>query len=342
MNILTSLIDFGQDRYTTEILTDNAEKVCELVSLGYSYQLADTGVVLRAPEDWIVDITDFSRIQSLSNDFKNIIAFYLTLMDYFEVYGSDNFVKNVLSTNVLYDNFSFKVSQATRIWGEVRIIGSDIRVNQVKFDVYNYLKRTKRFLLNRYYVDRNIGCRNFEMYKMPVKKIKHYDQYKNLFSYYETVHGIRLEMVSIVKTDLSILQNADYYLFAPKSCFEYMFNFIDENRHAFVSFLEVHAYNVSLSMIKCFEKDIKGKKVAIFDKVYSGKTIDILTEHVIDNGGIPIRIGVYPKNITSYNLLDYIIFLDKVIPAYSYPSFIDVLVQVISNKVAVMPAKCSR
>lgn len=332
MDILKNLIDNGQDRYTTEIKTDSAEEVCELLSLGFSYQLADIGVVLRAPEDWIVDITDFSRANSLSNDFKNVMAFYLTLMDCFEKYGSDNFIKNILSNNMAYENFTYKISQSTRIWGEIRIIGSDSRVKQVRCDVYNYLKSTNEFLSYYEYVEKNIECKIFEENIIPLKKIKHYDQYKNLFLYYETVHGIKHEMLSVVKTDLSILPDSDFYLFSPKSCFEYMFNIIDDKINESASFLEVHAYNVSLSMIKCYEKNMKGKRVAIFDKVYSGKTIDILTKHVIDNEGIPIRIGVYPKNITNYKFLDYLIFLDKMIPANSYSSFFDVIETVMSKK----------
>jgi hypothetical protein len=77
---------------------------------------------------------------------------------------------------------------------------------------------------------------------------------------------------------------------------------------------------------------MKDKRVAIFDKVYSGKTIDILTKHVVDNGGIPVRIGVYPKNITNYKILDYLIFLDKMIPANSYSSFFDIIEKVMPKK----------
>jgi len=333
MDIFSNLIEMGQDRYTTEIKTDNVEEVCKLLSLGFSYQLANTGVVLRAPEDWIVDITDFSRANSLSHDFKSVIAFYLTLMDCFEKYGSDKFVKKILSNNIFYDGFIFKITQSTRIWGEIRIIGSDSRVKQVRCDVYNYLKSTNEFISYFEYTEKNINCKNIVGNKIPLKKLIHYDRYKNLFSYYEIVHGIKYETVNIVKTDLSFLPKVDFYLFAPKSCFEYMFNIIDENIYSSVSFLEVHAYNVSLSMIKCLEKNIKGKKVAIFDKVYSGKTMDILTNYVIDKGGIPIRIGVYPKNITNYISLDYIVFLDKVIPAKIYSSFFDVIEQVMSKKV---------
>lgn len=325
MDIYKYLIDNGEDRYTTELKTDNAEEVCKLVSLGFSYQLADIGVILRAPEDWIVDITDFSRANDLSRDFKNVIAFYLTLMDRFDSCGADNFIRSILSNNKTYDNFTFKISQSTRIWGEIRVIGNDNRVKQVRNEVYNFLKNTNEFLSYRDYIEKNIECKKISENKIPLTAIKHYNKYKKLFLYYETVHGIKQEMVSIVKTDLSILPNSDYYLFSPKSCFDYMFNIINDDSQVAVSFLEVHAYNISLSMIKCYEENMKGKKVAIFDKVYSGKTIEILAKHVIDNGGVPIKIGVYPKNINNYKLLDYLIFLDKMIPANKYSSFFDII-----------------
>lgn len=331
MDILKNLIDNGQDRYTTEIKSDNAEEVCELLSLGFSYQLDDVGVILRAPEDWIVDITDFSRANSLSNDFKNVMSFYLTLMDCFEKYGCDDFIKNILSRNITYENFTYKISQATPIWGEIRIIGSDNRVKQVKYDIYNYIKNTNEFLSYYKYIEKNIECKNAEIKTISLKTINNYEKYKNLFLYYEQIHDMKYETVSIVKTDYSILPSSDVYLFAPKSCFDYMFNILDKNSHTSVSFLEVHAYNVALSMIKCCEKNMKGKRVAIFDKVYSGKTIDILTKYVIDNEGIPLRIGVYPKNITNYKFLDYIVFLDKLIPASNYSSFFDIIKHVMST-----------
>lgn len=328
MNIFPYLIDLGQDRYTTEIRTDSVERVNMLLALGYSYQLAETGVVLRAPEDWLIDITDVSKANSLSCDFKNVLAFYLTLIDFFAEMGGDNFVKKILSQKAEYAEFDFKISQSLKIWGEVRIIGSDNRVKKVRQDVFDYVIRSDVFLKNYKYIEHNINCRSFREDKLSINTTGYYEKYKSLFTYYEKINGLKFDVIKKIQMDNSLLPDVDCFLFAPKSCFEYMFSFISEDSPVAVSFLEVHAYNVSISMIKCFEEEMQGKKIAIFDKVYSGKTIDILTKYVVDKGGIPISIGVFPKNIEKYSLLDYFVFLDKLIPTQKYDSFMDIIEKV--------------
>lgn len=328
MDIFSYLVDMGQDRYTTDIRTDSVEEVNRMLDEGCSYQLANTGVVLRAPDDWIVDITDISKVNSLSDDYRKVFTFYLTLMDLFEECGPDEFVKSVLKDYPQYDGFVFKVSQSSRIWGEIRIIGSDNRVKTVRQVIYDYVIKTACF--NKYYkhVQNVIDYKKFNENKIPIKNISNYERYKDLFSYYENVCGMKFDMFSSIQMEVSEFQGADCFLFSPKSCFDYMFNLTNKFDVVPVSFLEVHAYNVAPSMIKCSENEMKGKKVAIFDKVYSGKTMDILVDYVREKGGIPMKIGVFPKNITKFDMLDYFIFLDKLVPVKKYHSFVDVVKQV--------------
>lgn len=328
MNVFSYLIDMGQDRYTTEIRTDSVEEVNRMIEAGYSYQLANTGVVLRAPEDWIVDITDISKANCISDEYKNSLAFYLALMYFGEESGADEFVKNNLKKDPQYRNFNFKISQSERIWGEVRIIGSDYRVKKVRQDIYDCVKKTDEFIRYCKYVQNNFNCKKFNEKKIAIATMDNYDRYKELFLYYKRVCGMKFDVFKDIQMDLSSFPGADCFLFAPKSCFDYMFSLINAYKFVPVSFLEVHAYNVFPSMIKCFDEEMQGKKVAVFDKMYSGKTMDILSRYVLDKGGVPMKIGVFPKNITKYGVLDYFIFLDKLLPVKSYNSFLDIVDQV--------------
>jgi hypothetical protein len=65
-----------------------------------------------------------------------------------------------------------------------------------------------------------------------------------------------------------------------------------------------------------FTKKLVGKKCLIVDKTYTGKTLETVSSLVWQEGGIPIKLGLFPKNRhRAVANADLVLFLDRVLNA---------------------------
>jgi hypoxanthine-guanine phosphoribosyltransferase len=116
------------------------------------------------------------------------------------------------------------------------------------------------------------------------------------------------------------LPEYDVLILIPKGSFKYFSTFINEDNKEKVMIWEIHANRNVTGNMKLYCKDLHNKKVLIVDNIYSGKTMKIIKDLVIQEGGHPITLGLFPKSSSAINQLDYFMVLNKV---YNSKEFIN-------------------
>ena len=107
------------------------------------------------------------------------------------------------------------------------------------------------------------------------------------------------------------------YLFIPWGCFSYISSFINADNISKVMFWEAHSGKDRSHKNRYLAKDLKGKKVLIIDNSYSGSTLNQMSKIVKKEGGIPIRLALFPKSRFSVENSEYILFIDEILESSS-------------------------
>jgi hypothetical protein len=104
------------------------------------------------------------------------------------------------------------------------------------------------------------------------------------------------------------------YIFIPKAGLKYAFGFIEETgKWQRIMLWECHMSLDQTKELRVFNKELKNREVAIIDRSYSSNTLDYLKEKIIQEGGHPLSIALFPKSKRAIQHSDYILFLDKFI-----------------------------
>lgn len=319
MKSLKNHLVFGENgRSIATYYTLNLEEAKDYIDNGWSYEIdyKGNGLWLRAPDEWLVDLTDPFKIYYYGNPIVNV-AYYNFLKSLAKKNQLKEYIDFVISNNkIFYKNFEFAIADGPVLQSEIRILGSDDRLKNLKHDLIKSF--VKGFYYNSYYSEAKeclgkIKSIQFSYkFKEPIST-KEAEFYHTLNKYLKIVDEKSEINHKVLKNLKKQLPNCDIIVLIPKGCFKYMSSIIDETNIDKVMFWEMHVNSHVNKCFTLFSKDLKGKRVLIIDQIYSGKTLEIIKNLVSSQGGIPITLGVFPKSIFSLNNADYVVFLDQVV-----------------------------
>lgn len=321
MKSLKNHIVFGENgRSIATYYTLNLEEAKEYIDNGWNYEIdyKGKGFWLRAPDEWLVDLTDPFKIYYYGNPVVNV-AYYNFLKSLAQKDRLKEYVDFVISNNkIFYKNFEFVIADGPVLQSEIRILGSDVRLKNLKHDLIKSF--VKGFYYNKYYSEAKEYLGKIQPIQFSCKytepiSTKEAEFYHKLNKYLKIVDERSDVNHKVLKNLKKQLPDSDVIILIPTGCFKYMSSIIDETNIDKVMFWEIHVNSHVNKCFTLFSKDLKGKRVLIIDQIYSGKTLEIIKDLVSSRGGIPITLGVFPKSIYSLGNTDYVVFLDKLVKA---------------------------
>lgn len=292
--------------------TNDLEELYELKSMGWKYNICSKGFRIIPPSVTICDISECKKVEQYKNVILNL-AYYKFLNNLIQNNKLNNFIKNILSEDELYyKNFDFHVSSGPILETEIKIEGTDLRINTLKQSMLI------KFMLSKEYNDLYFYCKkrivkNTLLEKKSEKNasiLKFYNQLEEKCSLIKKIN-IKREFYSLDLGDISDLQY-DKILFIPFGCYKFLNQFINEKNYKKAMFLEFHLDKEKPFSHKLYYDSFKNKKILIIDSVYSGKTLLKAKQMVKSEGGTPILLGINPKSKNIINILDYALILNKV------------------------------
>ena len=307
---------FGRTKvgYTTNNLITVAEKVAK----GWSFSRIKNGFYLLAPEVWLVDISEPAKIYYYSNSAVNNYAYFLYLKN-----KTDEELISLVK-KLLNDGQEVFVSKGDSLEIEVRVILEDKSTSgNLMFDLYSEFLQSKEY--KKYFkeagkvinCDRSIKIqknRDIADYSPKVAKL-----FSEIIKYYSLINIGKRDLFShdfipaLEPQVESFFGDADVFIFVPWGCFKYIGNFISEKTVDKVMLWETHLFKYEVHEHKFRKQSLKGKKVIIFDKGYTGGTLNKMAGLVAAKGGIPVKVAIFPKSRMAIKNSDYIFFGDKLI-----------------------------
>lgn len=265
----------------------------------------------------LVDIVDLKKINQYSNIIFNL-AYYNFILNLIKNNKLDFFINVILNKYpIKYKNFSYYISVGPIITAEVKIEGSDNRVETLRKDMADEFIYSSQY--SQYYLKAKSKLKSNAL------KQKRLIEYSKLSSalqkgYKDIYHKNKLINVNFklpefyYDIDTSEIENIEYdvLLFISNGCYKYINYFINERNINKLMFWEIHIVQTKAGCYKLYDKNLKDKKVLVIDSIYSGKTMLKVKKEIIKFGGIPILVGIYPKSTGVINILDYVLLIDKV------------------------------
>lgn len=298
-------------RSQIRLMTNNLEFVSNKISNGWSYFVKNKEFLLIAPEQWMVDLSDPFKATFYTNNLNINYAYF-------------NFLKDKIQKQKLLKSNLF-LSEGQALETEIRIIADNKEKAEFfarkifnKFltgpDYLKYLNEANVFLGKTKII--RIKDSATEKYPTKTKKLflkiqKNYSWInfcKKDLSFPKTLIGLSDQIFETFK-------NVDVFIFIPWGCFKYIPSCVNEEMIDRLMFWETHFGNYNQSGHVFLEKNLKNKKIVIFDISYTGSTINKMSKMVKKRGGCPIRVALFPKSRLAVKNADYLVFLDRLIKA---------------------------
>lgn len=297
--------------------TDNIEKVNILKEKGWKYNQYTDGFRVIPPEECIVDITNFRKVMQYNNPIINL-AYYDFLNELIENNSLKKFINRIIDNDgIYYSDFDYLISNGPVLDTEIRIAGSDDRIEKLKMDMLEEFLDNPKYKIYIDNVNKEIGKpKILERYKQLLSERSIAEQ----FFYKELNQNIWLmKKMNCYNPNVDKIYNLDkidekndVMLFIPFGCFKYLSSFTNKNNINKIMFWEIHAERNKGKTFKLFEKNLNGKNVLIIDNMYSGKTMKIAKKKVEALGGKPIILGINPKNKNNIVESDYSMILNNI------------------------------
>ncbi len=284
----------------------------ELYKNGWKYNFCEKGFRIIPPSITVCDICECKKVEQYGNVILNL-AYYKFLQLLIENGKLSNYIHSIINDKkIFYNNFCFHISNGPILETEIKIEGSDRRVENLKRDML------LKFIKTDQYIDLYNECK--KMIKKNVLFSKEVQQNKTILDFYAMLikKNSLIRKIDINKQkymiDMSMLniENYDLILFIPFGCYKFINLFTSIDNYKKMMFMEFHIDKDKPYIHRLFYQNMCGKKVLIIDSVYSGKTLLNAKALVEKEGGIPTLLGVYPKSKSVLNKLDYALILDKV------------------------------
>lgn len=302
-------------RSGVEYYTENLENAVELVNNGWKHHKTSKGFKLSPPEVSIVDLTDYNRALQYGNLYFNYI-YYIFLYKLIRNKKLKNYIDEIIiQQNLKYKKFEYLISIGPVLDSEIRIAGSDKRIELLKMDMvekflYSKEYRELKYTYKDYY--KELEHKNVKFDERTDVEKKFLLDLKSNISLLRDKRVYNPEIFKIYNIDKIKMNNIDIILFLPFGCFKYLSSFINKENLKKIMFWEIHADSEKESTFKLYEKNLKEKNVLIIDNIYSGKTLNIAKKKVIELGGNPILLSLNPKNISNINMSDYVMILNTI------------------------------
>lgn len=333
MTNIQDKIIFGENgRSIATYYTINLEEVNEYIANGWRYEIdyKGKGFWLRAPDEWLVDLTDPFKIYYYGNPIVNL-AYYKFLNNFVVRNQMNEYLNFIISTNkVFYKNFEVRVATGPVLQSEIRILASDKRVTNLKHDLFKSF--IEHPLYEKYLMEAKIQLGDVRDIVFKYKDDKNFTDneiefYNTTDSYLKAI-GEKVKLNHKILKDLRLqLPDCDIIILIPNGCYKYMTSVIDDSNIDKVMFWETHVNSHVNKTYTIYDRDFKGKRILLIDQVYSGKTLEIMKDLIIKRGGIPIVLGMFPKSSYSLKSVDYVTFLDRVIPVKDIEDSDDLMVK---------------
>lgn len=305
-------------RSGVEYYTNSLEEYKKLKELGWKGNKYCDGFRIIPPEVSIVDLTDFIKARQYEN-LKFNFAYYLFLKKLLLNNRLNNFINQIIETkNMKYNNFEFLVSTGPVLEAEVRIAGSDNRIEKLKMDMADNFIKTDEYksILETINKEQSFN-RELEskIVKLEEKSERERKFYNNLQEHIDMISNKKVynkKIFEIYNRQIIKENNIDVIIFLPFGCFKYLSSFANKNNIDKIMFWEIHAEKSKESTFKLYKKSLKDKNVLIIDNIYSGKTMKIAKRLVEEEGGKAITLGLNPKNRNNISNSEFVMILNNI------------------------------
>lgn len=312
----TTYVEYA--RSGVEYYTENLEEAKCLVDSGWKYNKTSKGFRVVPPEVSIVDLTDYNKAMQYSNLYFNYL-YFVYLKRLLKQNKLNSYIKEIIEKNKLkYKKFRFLVSIGPVLDTEIRIVGSDKRVELLKTDMVEKFVHSMNHeeYIQDYLEDMKL-YKELEKTNIPLKARPKLEQefYEDLNKYVSLVSKREVYNSNIFKIyncEKIINEGIDVAVFLPFGCFKYLSSFVQFMDVRKIMFWELHADASKESTFKLYNKKLKDKKVLVVDNMYSGKTMKLIKNKIKECGGTPIVLGLNPKNLNNIKIADYVMILNTI------------------------------
>ena len=275
--------------------------------------------LIRAPEQWLVDLTDPYKVSPIGNVVSNF-AYHMLLSDLIRKGDFVDFTESCLREHDFAD-FQFTLLNGPALETEFRVAGSDIRVKDLRGLLYSevadgktwekYIKQAQTCLGET----RSINFSTASVYDNGPESCALFSLLKERYSALDSFRKEAFNPLYIPGL-YDEVPSADVYLFVPWGGFRHIAGFANKDNVSKIMLWEYHSDESQIQRtIKYLTKDLRDKNVLILDNSYTGGTLNSLAESVAQDGGKPSRLAIFPKSALSVVNSDYVLIFDRVIPS---------------------------
>jgi hypothetical protein len=299
------------EREEVSFKTRQLESVAKYCEKGWTYKKRKGWFVLRAPEEWLVDLSDPYKTLYYGNHITNY-AYFLFLKEVIANRSINPLFSEVIKKYGL-DKFKAFLLNGKSLETEVRIAGIDNRISTFKDLLFTEVKNSADWhkYINR--AKKEIG--DITIFKPKRIKLENAEPLvQNFFfktkSLYEKFRTFKYDIFNkkFIKDLFIAVPNFDVYVFIPESCFRYVFSFVNKSNIKKIMFLESHADSSDEQEGQSFSKNLKGKRVLVIDNAYTCNTLNKAAKIIRKYGGIPKKLALFPKSRLSVVRADYFLF----------------------------------
>lgn len=306
----TGLLVYNKPHSKQEIVysTNNSEEILDLVQSGWRLFPGAKKWVLKAPEATVCDLSEIDK--NPSKEPNEILAFYRTLTE-------ANFTKLITGFKHSYaiEDEIVPIS-GTSLETEKRIASSNKKAFTIyRKNFFNFVKDTSMFQKESETLEGTLKKRE---YKIRFKPLKDCCSLSNLFikdvkELYTSFRKDIMETIGQDRIPYGIWKQLDFdvIIFVPVAGLKYAAGYIEDIKDdKKIMLWEYHTGTDLNKELISFRKNLKGKKVAVVDRAYTGNTINYLKKEVEKLGGNCTPIVLFPKSKTAIECSDQVLFVD--------------------------------
>lgn len=309
--------DEWHQRQEVSFQTRELENVLDAKSRGWTFKRNKEGFVVRAPEQWLVDLTDPYKVVACGDVVSNL-TYYNFLKGLLKEQRFDGFMRSVADKNGM-QGLVVQNLEGPSLETEIRVAGSDKRIADVRKLAFWEAKQNTEWLNIHEQVQKQLG----DVRPISFEKESLFENHQDLASFYAYIKE-RLSMVDSVRAEnvfnpehipslFKDLPPFDVYVFIPWGSLRYLPSFLTSENVSKIMFWEIHYDDSQEYTNRFLAKDIKDKNVLIVDNSYSGGTLNRMKDMVANEGGVPSRLALFPKSTLSVKNSELTLVLDTII-----------------------------